>query len=55
MLVIHFYVTRAISFKRITQLLAHAFGLVISESAIINIPARAEPLLTAAPIYTIEQ
>ena len=46
---IHLHVTQAISFQRLARLLVELFGLVISESAIANILARAEaPLLAAA-------
>jgi transposase len=48
-LIIHLHVTQAISFERLTRLLAEVFGLTISEGAIANILARAEaPLLAAA-------
>ena len=51
-LIIHLHVTQAISFERLTRLLAEVFGLTLSEGAIANILARAEtPLLAAtAPI-----
>ncbi len=48
-LIIHLHITQAVSFQRLTQLMAEVFGLTISEGAIANMLARAEaPLLAAA-------
>ena len=48
-LIIHLHVTQAVSFQRLTRLMAEVFGLSISEGAIANMLARAEaPLLAAA-------
>lgn len=47
-LVVHLHVTQAIGFERLSQLMAEVFGLTISEGAISNILARAEPPLTRA-------
>jgi transposase len=48
-LIIHLHITQAISFQRLTRLMAEVFGLAISEGAIANMLARAEaPLLAAA-------
>lgn len=47
-LIIHLHVTQMISFERLSKLMAEMFGLAISEGAIANMLARAEPKLTAA-------
>jgi len=47
-LIIHLHVTQAIGFRRLAQLMAEAFGVVISEGAIANILARAAQPLVAA-------
>lgn len=47
-LIVHLHVTQAISFERLVRLMDEVFGLTISEGAIANILARAEPALTAA-------
>ncbi len=47
-LIVHLHVTQAISFERLVRLLDEMFGVTISEGAIANILARAEPALTAA-------
>ncbi len=47
-LVVHLHATRAVSFERLSKLMAEMFGLSISEGAISNILAPAEPLLTRA-------
>ena len=47
-LIIHLHVTQAVSFERLSRLMAEVFGLSISEGAIANILARAEPPLAAA-------
>lgn len=47
-LILHLHVTQAIGFERLSRLMAEVFGLVISEGAIANLLARAEPRLTAA-------
>jgi transposase len=54
-LIIHLHITQAISFQRLTRLMAEVFGLSISEGAIANMLARAEaPLLAAtAPIAAV--
>jgi transposase len=54
-LIIHLHVTQAVSFQRLTRLMAEVFGLTISEGAIANMLARAEaPLLAAAaPIAAV--
>jgi transposase len=54
-LIIHLHVTQAVSFQRLTRLMAEVFALSISEGAIANMLARAEaPLLAAAaPIAAV--
>ena len=48
-LIIHLHITQAVSFQRLTRLMAEVFGLTISEGAIANMLARAgAPLLAAA-------
>ncbi len=47
-LIVHLHVTQAISFERLSRLMAELFGLTISEGAIANMLARAEPALSAA-------
>jgi transposase len=47
-LILHLHVTQAISFERLARLMAEVFGLTISEGAIANLLARAEPRLTTA-------
>ena len=47
-LIVHLHITQAISFERLAGLMAEVFGVVISEGAIANILARAEPAMTAA-------
>lgn len=47
-LIIHLHITQAISFERLSRLMAEVFGLSISEGAIANILARAETPLAAA-------
>jgi transposase len=47
-LIVHLHVTQAISFERLARLVDEVFGLAISEGAIANLLARAEPRLTAA-------
>jgi transposase len=47
-LVVHLHVTQMIGFQRLARLMAELFGLSISEGAIANILARAEPRLSAA-------
>ena len=49
-LIIHLHITQAVSFERLSRLMAEVFGLSISEGAIANILARAETPL-AAPSY----
>ena len=47
-LIIHLHITQAVSFERLSRLMAEVFGLSISEGAIANILARAETPLVAA-------
>lgn len=47
-LIVHLHVTQAISFERLVRLLSEVFGVAISEGAIANILARAEPALSRA-------
>ena len=47
-LIIHLHITQAISFERLSRLMAEVFGLSISEGAIANILARAQTPLVAA-------
>ncbi len=47
-LVIHLHITQAVSFERLSRLMAEVFGLSISEGAIANILARAQAPLVAA-------
>jgi transposase len=48
-LILHLHVAQAISFERLSRLMADVFGLSISEGAITNILARAQtPLMAAA-------
>jgi transposase len=47
-LIIHLHITQAISFERLSLLMAEIFGLSISEGAIANILARAQTPLVAA-------
>ena len=47
-LIIHLHITQAVSFERLSRLMAEVFGLSISEGAIANILARAETPLAAA-------
>jgi transposase len=49
-LIIHLHVTQAVSFQRLTRLMAEVFGLTISEGAIANMLARAEAPLLAAVV-----
>jgi transposase len=45
----HLHITQAVSFERLSRLMAEVFGLSISEGAIANILARAQtPLVTVA-------
>ncbi len=46
--IIHLHITQAISFERLSRLMAEVFGLSISEGAIANILARAQTPLVAA-------
>lgn len=47
-LVLHLHVTQAIGFERLAGLMKEVFGVTLSEGAIANMLARAEPKLTAA-------
>lgn len=47
-LIIHLHITQAISFERLVRLMDEVFGVTISEGAIANILARAEPAMTSA-------
>lgn len=47
-LIVHLHVTQMIGFERLSKLMAELFGLTISQGAIANILARAEPRLAAA-------
>ncbi len=47
-LILHLHITQAVSFERLSQLMAEMFGLSISEGAIANILARAQTPLVAA-------
>jgi len=47
-LIIHLHITQAVSFERLSRLMADVFGLSISEGAIANILARAQTPLVAA-------
>jgi transposase len=47
-LIIHLHITQAVSFERLSRLMAEVFGLSISEGAIANILARAQTPLEAA-------
>ncbi len=48
-LILHLHITQAVSFERLSRLMAEVFGLSISEGAIANILARAQtPLMAAA-------
>lgn len=47
-LIVHLHVTQAIGFERLVGLMQEVFGVTISEGAIANMLARAEPKLTAA-------
>jgi len=47
-LIIHLHITQAISFERLVRLMDEVFGIAISEGAVANILARAEPAMTAA-------
>lgn len=48
-LIIHLHITQAVSFERLSRLMAEVFGLSISEGAIANILARAQtPLAVSA-------
>jgi transposase len=47
-LILHLHITQAISFERLARVMAEVFGLTISEDAIANILARAQPPLVAA-------
>ena len=47
-LIVHLHITQAISFERLVRLMDEVFGVVISEGAIANILARAEPAMRAA-------
>jgi transposase len=47
-LVLHLHVTQAISFQRLSRLMAEVFGIAISEGAIANMLARAVPAMTTA-------
>lgn len=47
-LIIHLHITQAVSFERLSQLMAEVFALSISEGAIANIFARAQTPLAAA-------
>jgi transposase len=47
-LVLHLHVTQAIGFERLAGLMKEVFGVTLSEGAIANMLARAEPKLTEA-------
>jgi transposase len=48
-LILHLHITQAVSFERLSRLMAEVFGLSISEGAISNILERAQkPLMAAA-------
>ena len=47
-LIVHLHVTQMIGFERLSKMMAEMFSLTISEGAIANILARAEPRLGAA-------
>lgn len=47
-LIVHLHVTQAIGFARLARLMDEVFGVVISEGAIANVLARAEPAMSAA-------
>jgi transposase len=47
-LILHLHITQAVSFERLSRLMAEVFGLSISEGAIANILARAQTPLAAA-------
>ncbi len=47
-LILHLHITQAVSFERLSRLMAEVFGLSISEGAIANILARAQTPLVAA-------
>lgn len=47
-IILHLHITQAISFERLSRLMAEVFGLSISEGAIANILARAQTPLVAA-------
>ena len=47
-LIIHLHITQAVSFERLSRLMAEVFALSISEGAIANILARAQAPLAAA-------
>jgi transposase len=47
-LLLHLHVTQAIGFERLARLMDEVFGLTLSEGAIANLLARAEPPLVAA-------
>ncbi len=52
-LILHLHITQAVSFERLSRLMAEVFGLSISEGAIATILARAEaPLVAAADTIT---
>ena len=47
-LILHLHITQAVSFERLSRLMAEVFGLSISEGAIANILARAQTPLAAS-------
>ena len=47
-LILHLHITQAVSFERLSRLMAEVFGLWISEGAIANILARTQTPLVAA-------
>jgi transposase len=47
-LLLPLHITQAVSFERFARMMAEVFGLTISEGAIANIRARAQPPLVAA-------
>jgi len=47
-LILHLHITQAVSFERLSRLMAEVFGLSISEGAIANILSRAQTPLAAA-------
>ena len=53
-LILHLHITQAVSFERLSRLMADVFGLAISEGAVANILARAEVPLLAAVVPIAE-